>query len=396
MPQDAEIKNLRIYANNNASSLPVIIYDENNREDELNIEFEVANLTEPSLIIVFRFCDKNWVPYNNLFFANIGKDIAYNLEFSPLPVTNNETNYYYSGKFPDASGYVDFPFSGKWKFYITESIDTSIVYAEGKFYVVYDDYEISTKIKNETLENQVYFPSELGNVYRFETKFRLHDDLYPFNVQQVEIVENRKIEYPYVADKTSNTPVRFFEWDGSKNFSFMIRDIHPGKEYRQTDLRNANIFQGPVVRAQRDGIETSRFFQSAKKDFNGGSIQVNPRNDNAVYLNTEFKLRAPAEVDNDVFIVGDFNNWVVSPDYKMNNNGGLYSLMLKLKRGAYDYQYVTGNYDDGVVYNENWLQLEGNVWETTNIYYVFLFYADPDKGGYDRIIGFSKIQSGKK
>ncbi|HEX2984599.1 MAG TPA: hypothetical protein VHO28_13730 [Ignavibacteriales bacterium] len=396
--QDVVIKNLRVYANNNSSALPVLVNDDNSREDFLNIEFEVANPTEPSLSIVFRFCDKNWNPYtNNSFLMNIGGDIAYNLPFVSLPVTNKETNYYYSGVFPDADGYVDFPFSGKWRFYITESNDTSIVYAEGKFYVVYNDYDISVKLKNETLEGEVYYPADLGKVYRIDTKFRLPENLFPFNVDQVEIVENRKIESPYVADKTSNTPVRFFEWDGTKNFNFMIRDIRPGKEYRQTDLRNVNIFQGPDVKAQRDGIETSRFFQNAKKDFNGGSVQVSPRADNAIYLNVEFKLRAPSEISNDVFIVGDFNNWVVSPEYKMNNSGGLHTLTLKLKRGAYDYQYVTADYDgDGGIYNENWLQLEGNTWETTNVYNVFLYYADPDKGGYDRIIGFTKIYSGKR
>ncbi|HAM10712.1 MAG TPA: hypothetical protein DCP74_10665 [Bacteroidales bacterium] len=71
----------------------------------------------------------------------------------------------------------------------------------------------------------------------------------------------------------------------------------------------------------------------------------------------------------------------------------MYTKTIELKRGAYDYQYVVADVINGVIKNDDWLLLEGNTWETSNVYHVFLYYKDPNYGGYDRIIGYSKIIS---
>ena len=95
----------------------------------------------------------------------------------------------------------------------------------------------------------------------------------------------------------------------------------------------------------------------------------------------------------DIFLVGAFNNWQVLPEYKMNQQGGVYSITIPLKRGIYDYQYATGSISGNTVKDIDWYVLEGNSWETSNYYYVFLYYNDPDLGGYDHIIGYEKIYS---
>ena len=68
-------------------------------------------------------------------------------------------------------------------------------------------------------------------------------------------------------------------------------------------------------------------------------------------------------------------------------------MTIPLKRGIYDYQYVTGEITGNTVEDIDWYTLEGNSWETTNFYYVFLYYNDTDLGGYDHIIGYAKIYS---
>ena len=64
---------------------------------------------------------------------------------------------------------------------------------------------------------------------------------------------------------------------------------------------------------------------------------------------------------------------------------------VQLKRGVYDYQYVTGKIVNDRVENIDWEILEGNFWETENEYYIFLYYQTVEKGGYDKIIGYKKI-----
>ncbi len=106
-----------------------------------------------------------------------------------------------------------------------------------------------------------------------------------------------------------------------------------------------------------------------------------------------FLIKPPDPLYSDVFLVGAFNNWVVEPAYKMIVQGGLYTLTVPLKRGIYDYQYVLGQTSGNTVTDIDWYTLEGNSWDTTNYYYVFLYYNDPDLGGYDHIIGYAQIYS---
>ena len=110
-------------------------------------------------------------------------------------------------------------------------------------------------------------------------------------------------------------------------------------------------------------------------------------------MNVKFQIKPPQEVYGDIYLVGAFNNWELLPEYKMNFNGDSYELTIELKRGIYDYQYVVVNGDLNNPSNQDWYVLEGNDWQTTDEYNIFLWYRDQNYGGYDRIIGYSKIKS---
>ena len=53
------------------------------------------------------------------------------LIFQILPTSVQYAHYHYKGVFPDQKGSFTFPYSGKYTFYITDAMDTSIVYAIG-------------------------------------------------------------------------------------------------------------------------------------------------------------------------------------------------------------------------------------------------------------------------
>jgi hypothetical protein len=384
--QDIRVKSLKAYTGDE-NSLPVYT----GGEDKLVIEFDIQSDFLPNFNIVFRFCNKDWKPYDNVFLQNIGQNIFYNLDVVRLPQSVDEAKYHFGEGFPDDNRQVTFPYSGKWMFYITDSQDTSIVYATGKFYVVYPEVAAKVAVKNILREDISYFPLELGRVFDITTSFELPDEMFPSNVIETEIVENQKLENPVKIDRTFNTNVRQFYWDGSRKFSFTARDIYPGNEYRQVDLRNHNRFIGKDVRAQVDGIENSRFNIQGKNDLNGGSVLTNYKDDYATYMNVKFEIRPPSDISGDIFLTGAFNNWQLLPEYLMEVSGGLYSKTIQLKRGVYDYQYVTADVINGTIKNDNWVALEGNFWETGNDYYIFVYYNEPNLGGYDRIIGYSKI-----
>lgn len=102
------------------------------------------------------------------------------------------------------------------------------------------------------------------------------------------------------------------------------------------------------------------------------------------YLNVNFTLRSP-KLKEDVFVIGNFNSWRQNEENKMTWNNGLYTATLFLKQGFYDYQYwvtpsqtVNGNY------------LEGNHFQTENIYEVLVYYR-PFQPNADLLVGYFTI-----
>jgi hypothetical protein len=388
---ETEIKSLRVYSYDNQISMPFISGD----PESLTIEFDVKSDYEPMFNIIFKFCDRNWNPYDNIFLMNNGYNTVYQhqLFFESLPPQVKEADYHLKESFPNDKCNIEFPFSGKWKFFITESNDTSKIYAEGKFIVINNMFDVFPKIKNETLE-KIFYPTDLNKIFKISLDFELPGEFYPDYIQGIEIIENHKIEYPYYVDRIHNNDYHAFYWDGNRKFSFMTRDIKPGNSYRETDLRNTTINMSKQVNAQFKGIDDTRFYTHPKEDLKGGSIVPEFSEEFATYLDVKFWLRLPPEVNaNNIFVVGAFNDWQVLPGYEMEYQNGFYVKTVQLKRGIYDYQYVTADLNYGKIRDIDWYVLEGNNWDVKKDYYIFLWYSDPDKGGYDRIIAYQPITS---
>ncbi len=125
-----EIKSLRVYSSNDQVEFPVIDYS-NDQRTSITIDFDVQSSDMPNLSIVFKFCDENWNPYNNAFLSNRMYSTETILWFERLPQNIRGARYHYNGSFPNNN--VNFPFSGKWKFFIVDSQNRDLVYATGNF-----------------------------------------------------------------------------------------------------------------------------------------------------------------------------------------------------------------------------------------------------------------------
>jgi len=389
-PQEFIVKSLNVYTSDNLTSLPVLAGG-----NKLVIEFDVQGKFVPNMNIVFRFCDKGWTPTKNIFLLNSQYSTYYFLDFEELPImVVDDARYHHKSSYPDDRDQVQFPFSGKWRFYLTDTEDSSIVYATGKFFVVNDDAELAVRVKRDELEDQSYWPVELAKAINVTTDFYLPDDFHPSFVDRIEIVDNQRLYYPVVIDRKTNTLFRYFKWDANRSFTFTARDIPAGNEFRQVDIRDNNLFIGKNVKAQLDGLEYSRFFLNPQnKDLNGGKLYSNYRDEYSTYLNVTFSIRPPEENFRNIFLVGAFNDWKLSLDYLMKESGGVYSITIPLKRGIYDYQYVAADIDYGEILDPDWLVMEGNTWLNSKEFDVFLYYNEQDKGGYERIIGYKRVKS---
>lgn len=388
---DLQIKSLRVYSSGDEVNFPVIDSSDPAKES-ITIDFDVLSDQMPNLNIIFKFCDADWKPYENAFLSNPIYNSEPNLWFERLPNNIRGARYHYKGSFPNNN--VTFPFSGKWKFFIIDSYNRGAILASGRFFVVNPLVKLNIQVGREGLQGDMKEIASTGRTLAIRTNFILPDSLFSSKVKRVEIIANRKFGYPIVIDRNSYTADRFFEWNAASKFSFIARNIHPGNEYRTTDIRDIGKYNAPPVYAHFGEIELSNLFKMGRRDFNGASYLLDFRSDRADYLKVTFRIRPPEEIKSSIFLVGSFNDWKVLPEYEMFDDNGMMNLSVELKRGVHEYQYVTGQVVNGSVENINWEILEGNFYQTENEYNIFLFYTTEEKGGYDKIIGYKRIKTG--
>jgi len=125
-------------------------------------------------------------------------------------------------------------------------------------------------------------------------------------------------------------------------------------------------------------------------DINGNFLINNRNSENSAleadYAWVYFSLSAnPFLNDKDIYIVGMFNNYSLSPEYKMdyNKERGIFEKPVLIKQGFTNYQYLIVDKKGKIDY-EN--AVDGNFYQTENNYFVLVYYRG-NNDRYDRIIG---------
>jgi hypothetical protein len=103
-------------------------------------------------------------------------------------------------------------------------------------------------------------------------------------------------------------------------------------------------------------------------------------------------LRWPYPLENeDLYVMGAANSWrfdernLMHYDYELRG----YLCQLLLKQGYYNFLFATADRDTGLVSTE---LTEGNHWDTDNLYKLYLYYFNPNKGC-DELIGYATVNS---
>ena len=103
-------------------------------------------------------------------------------------------------------------------------------------------------------------------------------------------------------------------------------------------------------------------------------------------------LRWPYPMENeDLYVMGAVNNWKFDDRNLMQYNYELhgYLCQMLLKQGYYNFLFVTADRDTNQVTTEH---TEGNLWDTNNLYKIYFYYFNPNKG-YDELIGYTTVNS---
>ena len=115
-----------------------------------------------------------------------------------------------------------------------------------------------------------------------------------------------------------------------------------------------------------------------------GSISGPIDNRNAEYANVIFSLEAGKKLvpSDEVYLVGDFNEWMMDSRYRMryNSTRQLWQTKALIKQGTYAYKYVVLQ-DESI----NDLGLDRGFTDHQQSYMTFVYFRDPDRQ-FDRLL----------
>jgi len=173
-----------------------------------------------------------------------------------------------------------------------------------------------------------------------------------------------------------------------------------GNEFRTLDIKSMkyqteNIagieFQNPfyhVYLKPDKSRETNPYF--SKADLNGQYFidreKASEKHLEADYVFVHFCLEQPYLLDEEVYVTGELADWTASSKYRMtfNTQKSCYESVLQLKQGLYDYAFGARDKSTGHLHTEIF---EGNCFETTNDYEIFVYLHD-NRSRCDRLVGY--------
>jgi len=96
------------------------------------------------------------------------------------------------------------------------------------------------------------------------------------------------------------------------------------------------------------------------------------------------------KTEQEIFVLGGFNDFIPTKDNQMfyDQKSKKYIAKIYLKQGFYNYILATKNNDGSLNFGE----VNGNFWQTENLYQAFLYYQ-PFGRNYDGLIGYGEFRT---
>lgn len=400
-PNNVVLRGLSVYVEDDETTFPVLVrdtVDENGKPvrayNRLTIQFDVLATEPPPLLIRFYHCNRNWVVDDNLFVNDNLHNTSFRLGYVASPGGVHSYRYRYINKFPDEDDAVRFDYSGNWIFQIWDK-EQSTLYAEGRFIVADSLLPTTVLVANDYLTANT---SPFNQIHAVSSRVKLPREADGYFYTTVDVYMNRRIHQPYRIDAWDRDPYTKVEGFGTGERIFTITNILPGNEYRVLDLSNVARYPNNIVVRSVEGADHIRLFWRTGNDRNGIALRNPFTGLYSEYLDVIFRLdllerdyTALTAGGRGIYLVGEFNFWNPSEEDRLawDEMERSYVVRKLLRRGVYDYQYVTGRFDarTGSVGDQDWTAIEGNDWRTTNVYRTLVYFNDPRFGGFDRIVG---------
>ena len=338
-------------------------------------------------------CDYNWVP------TNIPKqEYLKGFDGQRIQEYQNSLNtlqIYSHYKLPIPNQFTQLLLSGN---YVLKILDENKEVVLSRKFILYEDLvTIPIQIKRARTANYLEYKHNI----EFSVKSQLINFQNPLKNIKVVLLQNgqfntaiKNIAPQYTIGNELiyryDTQTQF--WAGNEFLYFDNNDIRAASNNvsridSSNGIYNSNLYTNNA---------RANYTYSVAPDVNGNFVVRNIRAEKneieADYAWVYFSLSAPAFMANkDIYITGMFNNYSLSPEYKMDFNvkQNTYEKAVLIKQGFTNYQYQIAD-AKGTIDAEN--AIDGNFWQTENDYSILVYYRE-NTDRYDRVIGKATANS---
>ena len=222
---------------------------------------------------------------------------------------------------------------------------------------------------------------------------------------KVKVIQNFRYNSPQTVSAPSFLRNTVLEFNNESELIFP-----GGNEARWLDIQSLKLKSDRIAEIDaksalatiivKPDVSRSNMMYASFNDLNGGylimnteSLQSENQNDYARVLFTYLPKDQIPFLDQRLYLTGALTNNDLNTESEMlfDTKLGVYQKTLLLKQGYYSYNYILRDRNNP---NEmdDYMDTEGNHWETENNYGVFIYYHAPGTR-YDQIVGFSSINS---
>lgn len=389
MVYDSRVKTVYFVKQGTDDRYPIVTLNTN---QQLELSFDILGNRNEYFQYTMVHCDASWNPTGlnqNEYIRGLTFDNLNDFKFS----TNTYVKYvHYSVSLPNEN--MKPLIAGNYLVKIYRNFDEEDLVLTRRMMVLNSGVTVEGTVKPASLAQFRYTKQEINFTVSYKG-FTMPD---PFRDVNVVIMQN------FRWDNALRGLKPLFIRDNTLDYNYFDQTLFAGgNEFRFFDTRSLRQFSQNVRTKVLDSLYhcylqfdesrgSKQYFQYI--DYDGKRVIANKDGLNGAidgdYSDITFYLLSTNQLDQDVYVFGEFTDWKMLPEYKMfyNKNRMRYELDSRLKQGRYEYKYVTP--DASGAPDES--TFEGSHAQTENEYLI-LIYHKHIQYKYDELVGAQIIKT---